>query len=474
MRELWVEENPWLEKFPPFLLAVLGGFFVAHCAIAFGTADLEKSLLIGDRAIPRMEKLQALLNTSSISEMLSLLIAQGSPGDYLLFAPAYALGGAAGVIAQSILLYMVGLYFLYHLARQFFSERIAQIASITYCLLPATIFHPHVLVSETICDPLLIIATYLIARYVTADKPGLADLAIAMILVAVLALVRHVYLFLPIAIAALILFANWRRCHGQQRWLPSFLTLTIGYAVVAAWMAFAALAPVERQQEIPSDGGLEANLYLRIERMAAIGNFDIPKSTAPETSNTGGETHTLSVPTYLSLLAKYPGAYLRTVASDSANIVLNPGVPMVAGRFFGLFDLHERSLDDLYRWRKIRDEQGMLAVALELFRVTPLGFTMISAGLVLWGGLLLLSAFGFLSLLRAASYPLAFRLLIPGLVLYILAVSSIAAGYTRWDHRSPAEFLIAIAFALALVGTSKIPSLAKEARQLLSRGQVSI
>ena len=41
----------------------------------------------------------------------------------------------------------------------------------------------------------------------------------------------------------------------------------------------------------------------------------------------------------------------------------------------------------------------------------------------------------------------ALRWLIAGVPLYLVGLTSLTAGYTRWDHRSPLEFVIALLFA---------------------------
>ena len=107
----------------------------------------------------------------------------------------------------------------------------------------------------------------------------------------------------------------------------------------------------------------------------------------------------------------------------------------------------------------------------ELWRTTPAGFILITAGAIVWFGILALAATGFVSFLLARSYPLALRLLFPGLVLYIISVSSLAAAYTRWDHRSPIEFLIAVACVLAVMGAPSVPSIVEFPR---FRGHLNI
>ncbi|MEQ1611965.1 MAG: hypothetical protein ABL904_04375, partial [Hyphomicrobiaceae bacterium] len=168
---------PWWREH--FLVGLLAAFVTAHLALAVLVPDGAQRMLVGDRAGDRFRALTELLAQPDLDAALSVVFRIGSPGDWVLFAPAFRVAGASGLMAQSIALYCVGLVLLFRLASLVVPERTARLACIAWALLPATVFHPHALVSETICNPLLIALTYLLARLEFADEARLRDLVLA-------------------------------------------------------------------------------------------------------------------------------------------------------------------------------------------------------------------------------------------------------------------------------------------------------
>ncbi|MEC9367806.1 MAG: hypothetical protein VX871_03860, partial [Pseudomonadota bacterium] len=158
-----------------FLLWLSGAVVAAHLAIVGLLPGLTERFQLGDRAWDRSAKLDELLAQTNLDGVLAILFRFDAPGDYILFLPAYALAGPAGVIAQNVLLLLVGLYYLHLLCETWFSTAIARLACITWLLLPATTFHPHAFVSEAICNPLLIAATWYAARMLAGERAELRD-----------------------------------------------------------------------------------------------------------------------------------------------------------------------------------------------------------------------------------------------------------------------------------------------------------
>ena len=431
----------------PFLPLLLAVFFALHLALAFAMPDAHSKFMLGDRADDRLAKIEAVLHAPDTSGAIAVMVAQGSPGDYALLVPAYAALGQNGVVLQSTLLYIAAIAALYMLVRTNFTESTARLATVLYALLPATIFHPHALVSEAVSNPGLIIASYAFAQVLRAPTLNWRWIAAAGLLIGVVVFTRHVFVLLPLLAALLA----WRFVQPQTHRLRVAAAISgLGYSVAALWAIIALAAPVGIHPSA-SAGGLGANLQARAERVALIAGVAAPEPLV-DARRDGVEraTQTISPQQFVAFVAAHPLAYARSMLSDAVNILANPGMAMVAGRYFGLFDLQEKNEADLSRWRKIRDEHGLVAVAAELWRTSPSALIINAFGVVAWGTLLVLALFGAVNAWRNPAVYQPVFVMLAGLFIYIVAFNSVVAGYTRWDHRSGVEFVIAIFAAYAI------------------------
>ncbi len=439
-----ISKLPWFDRFLNWLLA---WFLLTHIALALLVPDGATRMLVGDRAGDRQRALSELLVQLDLDHALAVIFRIGSPGDWVLFTPAYWLGGAYGVMAQSIMLYAVGVVVLYRLARMLVPLHVARIAVVSWALLPATIFHPHALVSEAICNPLLIIFAYQMVRLEFADDVRWPDLLWAGLTVGLLAFVRHVYLLLPMA-AALWLLAFRPAGLGRRANVTAFLAL--GFMFVGVLWGIIAVGS-KRYELGTSVGGLESNLFLRADRMAVMGGLSLPQSYLDRNVAAGRELRALAPAEFAGFVSRHPGLFAKTAASDAFNLMANPGVAMLAGRYLGLFDLAERSHRDLNKWREMREREGPLGVARLLWETSPIGFVLNLAGAILWAAFLAFSIAGAYVFGASANVTPAIRILFFGLAAYVIVLTSATAGYTRWDHRSGIEFILAIWFALGVV-----------------------
>ena len=436
-------DPPWFDRFLQWLLAV---FLVGHTALGLLVPDGAARMLVGDRAGDRSRALSELLAQLDLDHALAVIFRIGSPGDWLLFTPAYWLGGPYGVMVQNIALYAVGLVVLYRLARMLVTLQIARIAVVVWAVLPATIFHPHALVSEAICNPLLIIFAYQLVRLELSDEARLRDVLWAGVTVGLLAFVRHVYLLLPLA-AALWLLVYRPIGLGRRANVAAFLAL--GFMFTAAW--WGAIAVGGKRYELGlSVGGLESNLFLRADRMAAMGGLALPKSYLDRNQAAGRELRTFTPAEFVGFASQHPVLFAKTAVSDAFNLIANPGVAMLAGRYLGLFDLGERNHRDLNKWRETREREGPLGVARLLWETSPVGFIFNLGGSVLWAAFLAFAAWGAYQFAVNATVVPAIRVLLFGLAAYAIILTSATAGYTRWDHRSGIEFILALWFAIGV------------------------
>ena len=434
----------------PWLLSLFAAF---HVALIFALPDAAERFMLGDRANDRTVKMENLLGADSFDAFLGVLFRQSQPGDYVLFAPAYWLGGPTAVMLQNTALILIGVLFLYRLARLFFSERVSVIAATAYCLLPATLFHPHAFVSEGICNPLLIVSAYFLARFATSDRPKTRDLIITGALTALLCFTRHIYLLLPLFFTAILWLTMRQNAMAKLR--ASAIVIMLGFSLVAGWSAAAHIGE-QYYGAGESVGGLGSNLYLRAERMSRIGGFELPATIDERAKASGTDLLTLPPAEFSGLVAAHPLPFAKTIFSDAFNITANPGMAMVFGRFLRVFDLGEKSYEDYSKWRQIRDKEGLPALVMELWKTSPTGVIVNAGGAVAWLGFVLIALYGAWTLLIDRAQPLVIKLLLFGLPAYLIGFASIAAGYTRWDHRSPAEFAIALLFAVGVMALMEL------------------
>lgn len=440
-----------------FIVIAMAAFLAVHLALTFLMPNVHAKFMLGDRAHDRLAKVERVLGAYDAQNAVAIIVEQGSPGDYILFVPAYGLFGPEGVMLQSIVLYLIAMACLYALVRDAFGRQTAALATILYAILPATFFHPQAFVSEAISNPLLIIATYAFARSLISQDRYWKWTVLSGVLIGVVVFSRHVYLLLPMLAAVL----TWHYTEPPaHRFTKSAVILGLGYAAALVWSLIATLAPVESHHSA-SAGGLGANLQARAERIALVAGAQAPEPLIePQREGLEHATQTITPSQFSAFILDHPLAYVRTIASDAVNILANPGMAMVAGRYFGVFDLNENSEDDLSRWRKIRDQHGMFAVAAELRRTSAMALIVNAVGIILWATVLALAILGAVVARRSTSVAQPIVTLLVGLVLYVITFNSIVAGYTRWDHRSGIEFALVIFAAYAVV-SGKVSELLK-------------
>lgn len=424
--------------FDPFIRTLLCVVAAAHAALAIFIPDLAEKFQLGDRAWDRTAKLDALLGASDPSTAIATLFYNGAPGDYVFFLPAYAIFGEEGVIVQNILLLLIGLWFLYRIGITWFSPNAARIACITYALLPATLFHPQVLASEAICNPLLIVASWYAGRLLTSDRPVLRDAILFGLFCAVLLFTRPIYLLFPVMVAGLALV---RFGSGRRALATICLMLALSFSLAGLWRA--ANWVVEGRYEVATSfHGLNSNLFLRAERMAAVGGFAIATQIS--------ERRAMSPANFTALALQQPAALTRTILSDAVNLTGNTGVSMVYGRYLGLFDLGEKNAADVFKWRDIRDRDGTAAMLSYMAQKAPKALLMNVGFALAWVALLVIALFGAWHFLWQESRPGWLRLLFAAIPAYVFTFSFVS-GSVRWDHRSPMEFVICLFFAAGVI-----------------------
>jgi hypothetical protein len=315
-------------------------------------------------------------------------------------------------------------------------------------------------VSEGIADPCLIALTYQLVRLEFAAEARLRGLVGIALTTAVLCFSRHIYLLMPFAVAAwLLLFrpaglgGNGWAGPGWTAWRNAAVPLLGAFVLVGSWGIIARLGDATYPLG-KSVGGLSSNLFLRADRMAAMGGVPMPASYLARAATNQDVGH-LSSPEFLAFATNHPVLFAKTTVSDAFNLIANPGVAMLVGRYLGAFDLGERNHRDLNKWRETREQSGPFGVLRLLWATSPVGFICNAIGGLLWALFLGFAAWGAWTFARDAEQLPAIRWLLFGLVAYGIVLTSITAGYTRWDHRSGIEFILALWSAIGATAASR-------------------
>ena len=426
------------------IFVAVHGLLIVH---DLTTAD---AFLQGDRAGIRLEKILYLLrgwdaenpfqyltvDSEHGSSFVERLVELGSPGDYVLHAALYGLGGSTAVIAVQLVLALLSTLCVFWLAGLVgLTRRIAVIAAIVYALLPGSLMQPHTLVSEALYNPLVVIALTLIVRNVEADfRNDLFCLALALLAVAIF--VRLQLLLFPLVLAAILVCSDRSRTLGRTAPI-----LLICFVLPLAWM----LLLYGQTGEVSmgsSDNSLGRNLFETSRRLAAIGGFPFDPSAYPS------EEMPLSV--FASAVVEHPAPYVRMKASDVANQFLNPGVNAFAGHYLGVLD----TAQDWTYWKQIRDKEGLWGLIREIVRWGPAFALTFLGAVVVWGLFLACMAVGLIVFLRADRPSAASKAILLGYLAYGAAIVHVSSG-VRWTHRTSIEFVMVLLFAAGLEGISR-------------------
>jgi 4-amino-4-deoxy-L-arabinose transferase-like glycosyltransferase len=409
-----------------------------------------EALLKGDRAGGRIEKIQYLLGledrpdacrnltvpATAPDSTADRLIVLGDAGDYVLDAALFAVGGGAAIIGFQLVLALIAAISVYRLAVLLGQpRRYAFIAAAVYILLPGSLMQPHTLVTEGLFNPLVVIALYLIVRGVEEEfRRGVFMLALALLAVAIF--VRLQLLLYPIVLAV-ILGYHWRD-RGLSRTVPIFL---VCFLFPLGWMLFVYVQTGQFSMGA-SDHSFGRNLFETAARMARIGHRSFDPSAYP-----GKE---MSVPAFVSTVLDNPGIYLRLKASELTNQFLNPGVYIFAGHYLGILE----TTSSWTYWKEIRDQQGLLSVAVEIIRWGPTFAVVFFGSALIWGLFLVFTALGLVVFVRDwRSTDTSKTILISYLVYGALIVQ--ASSGVRWTHRTPIEFVMVLLFSAGIEWTAR-------------------
>jgi hypothetical protein len=423
-----------------------------HGAIFFSDIARPDVFLHADRAPERMAAIRGLSSVGmSWKGLGTFLVTHGLAGDYLPQAILYLAGGRYAVILVQVSLMIAAVMAVYGMTHLFTASPKASLAAaVLYFHLPHSLVFPHVLASEGIFDPLLVISFYFAAVFFLEEQRSGLLLASA-VLLGCATLVRPVTILWPLVICVTFLLNRFSL--KQVLWYP-----TMCFAPLTLWMGFIWLNTGVFSMG-SSSRDLGHNLYGQVaiiierrlpeyERAQAKAAF-LRERASSETSR---DQLVMSPSDYFRFGLNYPRWYLSYLGEEAIIYVAKSGVEKITVDYLDLAsDIREGLATMQYSWRDQVRSQGIItSVKLMLAEHPGLILTsLIGAVLVLllWA----LAGIGSLCVLIDQAYTLRQRTFIAisaAFPLYLLAVSQAASGMES-RHRAPAEFTLCL---LAVLG----------------------
>ena len=423
-----------------------------HGAIFFWDIARPDVFLHADRAPERMAAIRELGSVGmSWKGLNTFLVSHGLAGDYLPQAILYLAGGRYAVILVQVVLMITAVMAVYGMTHLFTASPTASFAAaVLYFHLPHSLVFPHVLASEGIFDPLLVISFYFAAVFFLEEQRSGPLLASA-ILLGCATLVRPVTILWPVVICVTFLLNRFSL--KQVLWYPTmcFVPLTLWMGLV--WFNTGVFSMGSSSRDLGHNlyGQVAIIIKRRLpeyERAQAKAAF-LRETASGETTLDQG---VMSASDYFRFGLNYPRGYLSYLGEEITIYVAKSGVEKVTVDYLDLAsDIREGLATMQYSWRDQVRSQGIIASAKLMLAERP-GLILASLiGVVLALLLWALAGIGSLCVLIDKAHTLQQRTFIAILAafpLYLLAVSLAASGIES-RHRAPAEFTLCL---LAVLG----------------------
>ncbi|MFO1154363.1 MAG: glycosyltransferase family 39 protein [Rhodospirillales bacterium] len=440
----------------PWLLACLALFAIVHGALLAYDMRNPEAFYGGDRGDKRANKIYVFLDIPDMRKVSSptwssipaqpfgstvpklstteKLLNLGPPGDYLVHAVPYRLGGSFAVIAVQLVLGLLAVICVFRLGERLgLTSAYAFVATALYLLLPGALYQAHQLVTEGLFNPLLAIVTFLLVRTVEEPLRWRVFLS-ALVLLALAMEIRTQLLLYPLVLVAI--FVAWQRHRWTKLVIP---TLVICFAIPVAWSIFVSLQPPDLVIT-PTELSPLRNLSGIVERMAIRGGFPFDRAAYP------GEQ--IPIWDFLGYVVRYPIAFLEAKVTDVVEVVLNPGITGF-GKYLGLDLFTFRTESGRLFWSQVKWNAGVVGVVRELWRQDLAFLLPFLAACAVWALILAFALWGVWCMLRDRRIGAAAKAILISVVVYNLAIVQVGE-MTRVTHRSPVEFIIAIWFAMGL------------------------
>jgi 4-amino-4-deoxy-L-arabinose transferase-like glycosyltransferase len=432
-------------------LIIFIAFSLLHVLMLSYDFSHPDAFLHADRAPERLQAVQDLINIfQSKGPIAPFLATHGNVGDYLFHALLYEIGGPVLIIIVQCALMIAAGIAVYNITWLISARRnISAFAMIIFLMLPHNLAFPHMLSTEALFLPLIVIAFYLLATFCLVDQAP-RKLILSGSAYGIAALVRPVSFLWPL-IAGLILLA-----FGAHK---KAVTKLVAYSFVPMLVWMGVMWSLTGQfNEGSSNHDLTHNLASRLtfisqklgdqEREVAREHFlqfHVNEATGLEEA---------SLRQYAEFCAAYPSPCLAHLTTDLLAFFAKSGIEKITVEYLSLAgDTRYQFQDMAVGWRSRLEHEGLVGVGkyfLELNWVIAISSALGLAGILCLWLLALVGAWTAVVRLRAST-PLTF-----GYVVILLLFPAYVWGVSQFidevqsRHRAPCEFALCIFAAIGL------------------------
>jgi hypothetical protein len=406
-----------------------------------------------DRAADRMTAIEHLVSffqgAVALQELLTYRgAALGVPGEYLIQGVIFYFGGQYAVIVFQILLFIASIGALYHLALLVTHSRgMSVAAALIYAHLPYGVVYPHMVWSESLFNPLVLISFYFVARS-AIGQPNWPSISLAALFLGLATLVRpHTMLW-----AVVVVTVFWF-CQVQVRRIAGYLAI---FAVVLAiWPSF--VWSQTGNFTLGNSSHVFRDLSIRLKKMIEVlppGQQQAAVERYLPARASEDEVWSDLLSRYVSFAMTHPWLFIRTSAQEVFIFVTQSGIERFTIDYLELAGADRTVIQNPEcGWRKKLAAEGFIATALMFMRdhgdILIASLIGAVAMLFLWG----LAGLGAISAFAGRPVYLGAKERIMVLSMAVFPIYVFLPGqlfhYAPARYRTPAEFCLAV---LAVIG----------------------
>lgn len=325
-----------------FLHALL---FVYDCISGFA------AFTAGDRSWTRLEAMRGVLTTSNGDYIAAAAEAVVAPGEYLLQAPFFLIGGPAAVVLFQIALALAGVFCVWRIGSELVGPKLATVAALIYAVLPQSLVFPHQFVTETAVATACIFFVGAAMQYLKSHR--LPDAAIAGAWLGLAIFIRPSFAVILPALIALFLVFRVRALRGRTG--GGIAMAAVALAPLMIWVA-AFTATTGQVGYTNGVANLSWNLRSRVFLVQTRNGLPL----APEVARYKayeelyGDNGGIGIGRFLEIASEAPVAFVRSAVVDEAIVFARGNLTKLTVDYLGL-----EVRPDIKQWRNVLSERGV-------------------------------------------------------------------------------------------------------------------
>jgi 4-amino-4-deoxy-L-arabinose transferase-like glycosyltransferase len=413
---------------------------IMHSILFIYDIKNETIFLNGDSGPERLNAIKGFIKafeTNDLQTLIEFIVTNNRIGDYIFHTFFYYIGGKHFTLLMQVILAVISYFCLYKIFLEMLKkEALSLIGTVIYIFLPHSIIIPHLLMSESIFNPFIIISIYILLKIRNANKFGVSYSVFCGLLYGSSCLIRPTPIPYIILLPIPIIFSHL--C-ARKKILYSSIIIIVSLSLVLSWVLLVKLYTGKLSYGQTAHG-ITINIIGKLNRYEGV-YYGQP--------NFNYYNNEISIGLIYGIISKNKMNFLKSTISDLSSYYINSGINKLLLQYFNVFEgskLKNGRGTSALNWYKISDSQGLYQAILHLLKNAAL-FTIINIIFsLLWLYILIRSIYESIKIIQnhteANIIPKFF--LIP-FFYYMMAVSMLA-GSIRSCHRSPIEFLIIIFF----------------------------